>query len=128
MKYIGIVGSRKRSQKYTIRCILRKFQSEYPITLVSGGAKGIDTEAEQVADKLGIPKIIYRPNYVEYAQKGNDIYFERNEKIANKSDILFAFPLNMKGGTLNTINFFRAKHNNDKTTLQYRLFIYNGLS
>ena len=54
--------------------------------------------------------IIY-PNKSEYKTKGNDIYYERNKKIAEISDYLFGFPLNRSGGTMNTIKFFKAKNN-----------------
>jgi len=40
--------------------------------------------------------------------KGNRIYYERNKKIAEKSDWLMAFPINNKGGTMNTVRAFRS--------------------
>ena len=107
MKYIGIVGSRNRSEIKRIEYILNYFKERFDITLVSGGAKGIDSEAEKIAKSLKIPTIIYRPNKSEYSIKGNGIYFERNNLIAQKSDYLFAFPLNNKGGTMNTIGYFK---------------------
>ena len=121
MIYIGIVGSRKRTERIHIREILRHFLllskgRDSEICLVSGGAKGIDTEAEQIADSLGIEKLIFKPKRNEYSIKGDDIYFERNKLIAEKSDILFAFPLNRKGGTMDTIKHFINIHgkNTDK--------------
>jgi len=87
-------------------------------TLVSGGAKGIDSEAEVIAKQLGIPTIIYRPKTEEYSIKGNYIYYERNKLIAEKCDILIAFPLNNKGGTMITVDMFKSLGKKD-------LFIIN---
>ena len=90
------------------------------ICVVSGGAEGIDTDAKFVAKELGIPIIEFKPNKAEYSIKGNDIYFERNKLIAEKSNLLFAFPLNRSGGTMNTIKHFRNIHG--KYTDRLRIF------
>jgi len=113
MKYIGIVGSRNRSEIKHITYVLNYFKEKMDITLVSGGAKGIDTEAEKIAKSLYIPTFILKPNMSEYKIKGNSIYFERNKLIAEKSDWLFAYPLNMKGGTMNTVKHFRELGKSD---------------
>ena len=108
MIYIGIVGSRHRSEKKLIRSILNRFNEKMEIVLVSGGAKGIDTEAEQIAKQMNIPTLIYKPEG-SYRTKGNNVYFERNQRIADKCDYLFAFPLDRKGGTMNTVHKFKDK-------------------
>ena len=77
------------------------------ITIVSGGADGIDNIARRVCDDLGIPIIEHLPKREEYAIKGDDIYFERNLLIAKDSGYLNAYPINMKGGTMNTVKHFR---------------------
>jgi len=114
MRYIGIVGSRNRSEKKHITLILTRLSEEYSITVVSGGAKGIDTEAEKVAKSLNIPTLIYKPNMENYPLIRNEVYFERNKLIATKSEYLFAFPLDRKGGTMNTIEHFIALGKEDK--------------
>ena len=121
--YIGIVGSRKRSEKPQIREILKHFllfanDTDREICVVSGGAEGIDTDAVFVAKELGIPIIEFKPNRAEYSIKGNKIYFERNKLIAEKSNLLFAFPLNRKGGTMNTVRYFTAIHGKDTKKLR----------
>ena len=51
---IGIVGSRKRSERESIKYILVNYLKFFgKITLISGGAKGIDSEAEQIAKEFG---------------------------------------------------------------------------
>lgn len=134
MIYIGIVGSRKRNELERILRIVRDAVSTYgEVTVVSGGAIGIDDNAKVIAHILDVPIIEYLPKHDEYNDiydecddtilifkgKGNDIYFERNKLIAVKSDELHAFPLNQRGGTMNTIKHFRNLGKEDK------LFIYD---
>ena len=108
MIYIGIVGSRRRSEKEEIEKIIIHAMKKYgAITIVSGGAVGIDKEAEAEAIYKRVSRIIYEPIFSEYKVKGTDIYFERNRKIAKISDELHAFPLDRKGGTMNTIKHFK---------------------
>lgn len=83
---IGIVGpeeskwteEQKLKAKLRIRILLqfgtlerkarfsRKFKD---ITLVSGGCDGIDTWAEQIADELGIKKLIFKPEVNQWPDK-----------------------------------------------------------
>ncbi len=107
MIYVGIVGSRRRSEKPKIIKILIEEKSKHgEITIVSGGADGIDSDAQRVCKELGIRILIIYPNKREYKIKGNNIYFERNKEIAKLSDYLHGFPLNRSGGTMNTIAHF----------------------
>jgi len=115
MKHIGIVGSRKRREYERILQILTGLEKKYnEITVVSGGALGIDDDAQLACKELGIPILILYPKLQEYSQKGNNIYFSRNWKIAEKCDFLYAFPLDRKGGTMNTVGHFKNfnKENN----------------
>ena len=109
MIYIGIVGSRKRSAKEKIKKILEdyiEFYNRKEITVVSGGADGIDNDAQWACKKLGLKILIIYPNRNDYKYKGNTIFFERNEEIAEISEYMITFPLNRKGGTMNTIKHF----------------------
>lgn len=90
---IGIVGA--EAAKFTremqdraiheILCIFSTLATE-DITLISGGCHlgGIDIWAEEIADELGIEKIIHKPKRLEW----NGGYRERNLKIARDSDIV----------------------------------------
>ena len=51
--------------------------------LITGGAKGIDTVAEEYADKHGISKLILRPNYRLF---GRGAPLKRNEKMIDLAD------------------------------------------
>lgn len=117
MKYIGIIGSRKRHERKAISFIINHYKEKYDITVVSGGAEGIDDDAEVEAKQSNVSIIIYRPNRAEYSIKGNGIYFERNKLIAEKVGLLFAFPLDRKGGTMNTIKHFTDIHGKDTDKL-----------
>ena len=117
---IGIVGSRKRDPLNKIRQLLQQAIALNPnkqIIVVSGGAHGTDKCAETIANELGLKTQIFHPNY---AKGGTRIFFERNKLIAENSDILIAFPLNMEGGTMNTVNWWN-KLNKPKENL----LIYN---
>ena len=106
--YIGIVGSTKRTEKAKIKSILSKERFIHGnIIAVSGGAKGIDNDVEWACRALGIPLLTFFPKLNEYEKKGDNIYFERNELIAIISNYMYAFPLNQRGGTMNTVRAFR---------------------
>ncbi len=98
---IAIVGSshlsetEERDARKNSGLILNQLIKEYgvnDITLISGGAKGVDTEAEDVAKQLGIKTIIHKP--LEY--KWENGYKPRNIKIAQECDILYCFPTKLK--------------------------------
>lgn len=62
------------------------------LILVSGGAKGVDSIAENVAKELGIKTIIHKP-LTTYWESG---YKPRNIKIAQDCDVLYCFPTALK--------------------------------
>jgi len=57
-------------------------------TIVSGGAKGIDTCAKRYAEKNGIEIVEILPEYEKY---GRAAPLKRNIEIINKADIVLAF-------------------------------------
>jgi len=125
MIYIGMVGSRERDSEEDYM-LVRRHIIEYKvkfisITIVSGGADGIDSIARRVADDLGIPIIEHLPKYEEYSEKGNDIYSDRNKLIAIDSKYLNAYHINMSGGTMNTVRQFKELGKN----IVDKLRIYN---
>jgi predicted Rossmann fold nucleotide-binding protein DprA/Smf involved in DNA uptake len=79
-------------------------------TVISGGAKGVDTCAVETAKARGLAYIEHLPDlsgtklYAEMTER----YYARNTKIATDCDELVAFTEKPKGGTWNTIKTARA--------------------
>ena len=61
---VAIIGSRS-----LINVEISKYIPENVTEIISGGAIGIDTLAEEVADKRRISKSIIRPEYDKYGKK-----------------------------------------------------------
>ena len=70
--------------------------------LISGGATGIDTLAEQYADEHNIPKLIIRPEYSRY---GRGAPIVRNKQMVEAADTVLAIWDGRSKGTLSTINY-----------------------
>lgn len=71
-------------------------------TILSGGAKGIDTLAEEYADKMRLSKIILRPRYDLY---GKAAPIKRNEELVNMADKILIIWDGESKGTKSTINY-----------------------
>lgn len=102
---LGIVGSRKRSCPDLIKSEIQRLS---PSEVISGGAEGIDTEAENVAKSLSIPVRIIKPEYGNRKTRGEAMAAirKRNEKIVSECDVLIAFPCKTRtGGTERVIAF-----------------------
>jgi len=106
MKYIGIVGSRRRNTPIDEKKVVEEFFSIYADGdyIVSGGCpKGGDRFAESIAKSTGIPIIIFYANW----SRGRSAGFIRNDLIAKKSDVLIACVASDRtGGTEDTIKKF----------------------
>lgn len=73
-----VVGSRK-IEKFS----LDEYIPNDVELIISGGAEGVDTLAEQYADKHRISKLILRPKYKLY---GRGAPIKRNEKMVELAD------------------------------------------
>lgn len=69
--------------------------------IISGGAKGVDTLAEQYADKHRISKIILRPDYAHF---GRNAPLMRNMEMINISTDVLIFWDGKSRGTKYTID------------------------
>jgi predicted Rossmann fold nucleotide-binding protein DprA/Smf involved in DNA uptake len=112
--HIGIVGSRRRNSKEDEKYVfdlVSKYLDEVGhanLVLVSGGcALGADAFAERAADYFGVSILVHYPirlPKVKSRYEAAERNFARNRKIAQDSDILFAFIApDRTGGTENTI-------------------------
>ena len=81
-------------------------------TIISGGAKGIDTLAEQYAKQNGLEKIIIKPEYEKY---GKAAPIKRNETMVELADAVLVIWDGKSKGTKYTIDF--AKKQNKEITV-----------
>ena len=132
MTNIAIVGSRKWANKTKIKDFLHKIKNKYGelATIVSGGCKdGADRYAKKYALEFDmkyeefppthenhnmycvLPRFKYSKPFAKWR------YFERNDRIAEHSDIIVGFiPAGVSSnGTMSTIN--HAKKLNKKTII-----------
>lgn len=107
----AIIGSRTITDYNQVSTILQKHEIT---TIVSGGAKGVDTLAEQYADEFHIPKLIFR---ADWQQHGKAAGYIRNHEIIKNSEVVIAFWDNQSRGTKHSIDLAK-KHNK-------QLYIYN---
>lgn len=112
MKY-GIVGNRTGwTYDEVLHYLNRERVYRNADMIISGGANGVDSFAQQYAKVYGIPILIYYPfNDLPSPER----YFKRNKKIAEECDILIAFNNRFNSGTSNTIRY--AKELNKKIIL-----------
>ena len=110
MKY-GIVGNRFEWDVHFVHAKITdiifndKADEMTEVTIISGGACGIDTFAKEYAMVNGIYYKEFLPNNREPFPER---FFNRNRKIAEECDILIAFDKkDGRSGTKNTIRYAR---------------------
>lgn len=75
-------------------------------TIISGGAKGIDTLAEEYADRHNIEKIIVRPEYSRY---GKAAPIKRNYDMVDMCDEVLVIWDGVSRGTKSTVSYAEKK-------------------
>jgi len=120
MNKIGIVGSRRYTNKKRIKDFIFELKEKYgdDVEIVSGGQKdGADGLAKKYALEFDMKYIEFPPEHYSYNQHcieeaknygkpyGVWYYSKRNKQIAEYSDIIIAFiPEGLESkGTMNTI-------------------------
>ena len=84
---LAVIGSRTFTDQALLEETISKVKT--PITLlISGGALGADTLAQQWAERNGIPTQIYKPDYDKYGRRAP---LERNLLIVEAADNVLAF-------------------------------------
>lgn len=110
---IAVVGSRKlKNYRYIEKRLLTHFNKGD--ILISGGANGADSLAEEFADKHGYLKKIFPANWELY---GRSAGYKRNVDIVENCDLLIAFWDGESKGTKHSINL--AKNNGKKVKVYY---------
>lgn len=100
--HIAIVGTRvpTEQQEQFVRLLVRSLKPFRDVVLISGGAQGIDSIAQDEARRCGVPRIILRP---WYAQDGLAAPLVRNGWIAWLCQVMCAFPGPTSRGTYDAI-------------------------
>ena len=96
-----IVGSRSISD-----IDISEYISEKAELIISGGASGVDTIAEEYADKNKISKLILRPQYELYRRAAP---LKRNDLMVDICDNIIVFWDGKSKGTKHTIDYARKK-------------------
>lgn len=104
---IAVIGSRTLNIEN-----IASYIPAYCDEIVTGGARGVDKNAEEYAIRSGIKLTLFLP---EYSKFGKSAPLKRNQKIVEYADELIAFWDGRSRGTLYTINAFKAL--NKKSTV-----------
>lgn len=99
---VAIVGSRKFPDLERVRAYVRSLPAD--TVIVSGGASGVDTEAEMEADMRGIAVVVYQPLY---GSDGKRAPLIRNQRIVDDCDRLVAFWDGKSTGTQHAVGLAR---------------------
>ena len=75
--------------------------------IITGGARGIDTDAIACAQRLCIPYRVFLPDYARY---GRAAPLRRNDTIIEESDIILAFWDSCSNGTAYVIRKCKKLH------------------
>jgi len=103
---MAVVGSRNFTDR---ELIYQWIAMNMPDKIVSGGARGADSIAEEIAFQLDIPFESYLPEWRRY---GKAAAFIRNQKIVNAATELAAFfgPQGPTAGTSDAIALARLRN------------------
>lgn len=85
---------------------LENYLSENVTEIVSGGAKGIDKDAETYAKANNIKMTVFLPQYDRY---GRGAPIVRNKQIVDYADRVVAFWDGMSRGTLSVIEYCKKQ-------------------
>jgi hypothetical protein len=106
---VAVVGSRTFADKDLLTKKLDEIQErkKKPITkVVSGGASGADTLAEEYAKEHDIPVVVIEPEWNRYGRAAGP---KRNAEIVDAAEIVVAFWDGVSRGTKSTIELARKR-------------------
>ena len=111
-----VAGSREITDIKIVYNIM--MASKFPIkTIISGGAKGVDSLGEEIAKYYNIPLEIHPADWDQY---GKSAGYKRNELMASKADALVAIWDGQSKGTKHMIDIAKR--------YKLKIFIYNNLT
>lgn len=101
---IAIVGSREFPRLDLVSDYVQALPTS--TVVVSGGATGVDTVAENSARKKGLEVVIFRPEWKKYGRAAG---FLRNYKVVEEAEKVIAFWDERSRGTQHVIAAARKK-------------------
>jgi len=110
---VAIIGSRNWSSNDTgvIRQRVLELKAKYsevaPLTILSGGAKGVDTIAVHMAEMLDVPFKVYKADWDKF---GKSAGFVRNAKLVQEAQKVIAYWDGKSKGTKHTIDLALREH------------------
>ena len=104
---IAIIGSREHGNINFEELLKKHMLVLANDTIISGGARGIDTLAAQYARKRGMKLLEFRPDYATF---GRGATFVRNRLIVDMADVVIAFWNGTSRGTKYTIEYAKKKY------------------
>lgn len=103
---IAIIGSREPGNINFAKELEKRTNIQSGDTIISGGAKGIDSLAAEYATAHGLALVEIRP---DYAKNGRGATFIRNREIVDNADMVVAFWNGTSKGTKYTIDYANKK-------------------
>lgn len=114
---LGIVGSRTFADYALLESDIEDIiGAENIAMIISGGAKGADTLAEEYANNHHIPLQVFPAKWDQYGKRAGYI---RNVKIVENSDVVIAFWDGKSKGTKMTIDEC-TRHNKQVHVILYK--------
>lgn len=104
---IAIIGSREHGNINFEQELKKRLDVCANDTIISGGARGIDTLAAQYARKRGMKLLEFRPDYATFRRGAT---FVRNRLIVDMADVVVAFWNGTSRGTKYTIEYAKKKY------------------
>lgn len=95
---VAIIGSREYPDLPRVRRFVGNLPRDWIV--LSGGARGVDREAESAAKGRGMA---FEPFLAEWDRVGKGAGFERNERLVRSADLVIAFWDRQSRGTLHAI-------------------------
>lgn len=99
---IAVVGSREYPDMEGVRRFIRALPKD--VVVISGGARGVDSVAEEEARVQGLTVEIYPADWARYGRRAG---YVRNKIMVDKADKVVAFWDGKSKGTKHTIDLAR---------------------
>jgi len=103
MRKIAVIGSRHFLDYDKLERVLQPW---LPAHIISGGAKGADTLAKQLAQEHELPITVIKPDWKKYGRGAGPI---RNRAIVDMADLVIAFWDGKSRGTASALSYARTK-------------------